>query len=66
MTQPDLFASASPVVAQTPIPEAWSDLPFFAEDWPRIAEVLARETRPILPSHERRFFALATTASMCR
>ena len=47
--------------ARSPVPPAWSDLPFFAEDWPRIAEALARETRPILPPDERRFFALATT-----
>ena len=59
--QPDLFAPASPVAAETPIPEAWADLSFFAEDWPRIAEALAQDPRPILPSHERRLFALATT-----
>ncbi|MBP1805574.1 uracil-DNA glycosylase [Rubellimicrobium aerolatum] len=61
-SQPDLFApSVSPVAEATPIPEAWADLPFFAEDWPRIAEALARDPRAILPPHERRFQALALT-----
>ncbi|WP_210527455.1 uracil-DNA glycosylase [Rubellimicrobium arenae] len=59
-SQPDLFASsATPNLS--PIPDAWANLPFFSEDWPRIAEALARDPRPILPSHERRFHALALT-----
>ena len=58
-SQPDLFApAASPVGSTTPVPPGWADLPFFSEDWPRISEVLSRETRPVLPSHERRFYAL--------
>ncbi len=59
-SQPDLFTpAASPVEGLTPIPPAWADLPFFSEDWPRIADALSRETRPILPLHERRFHALS-------
>lgn len=45
----------------SPIPEGWADLPFFSEDWPRIAEALAQDSRTILPPHERRFHALALT-----
>ena len=62
-SQPDLFAPALSTVAPdlSPIPEGWADLPFFAEDWPRIAEALARDSRQILPPHERRFHALALT-----
>ena len=62
-SQPDLFAPApsSDTPALSPIPEGWADLPFFAEDWPRIAEALARDPRQILPSHGRRFHALALT-----
>lgn len=60
-SQPDLFAPATPAADLSPVPPAWADLPFFAEDWPRIAEALGQDPRPILPSHERRFFALATT-----
>lgn len=59
MTQPDLFAAASPV--PSPIPAGWADLPFFTEDFPRIAEALARDGRLILPPHERRFNALVLT-----
>lgn len=59
MSQPDLFAPTGP--ALSPIPEGWADLPFFAEDWPGIAEALAADDRPILPSHDRRFHALALT-----
>ena len=42
-SQPDLFAPApsSAAPALSPIPKGWADLPFFAEDWPRIAEALA-------------------------
>lgn len=58
-SQPDLFPPGAP--ALSPVPPAWADLPFFAEDWPRIAAVLARESRPVLPPHERRFHALALT-----
>lgn len=57
--QPDLFAPAPSDLS--PLPPGWSDLPFFAEDWPRVAAALAADPRPILPSHERRFLALATT-----
>lgn len=62
-SQPDLFAPApsSKAPALSPIPEGWADLPFFAEDWPRIAEALVRDPRQILPPHERRFHALALT-----
>jgi uracil-DNA glycosylase len=59
-SQPDLFAPASSAVeGLSPVPQAWADLPFFADDWPRIADALSRETRPVLPSHERRFYALS-------
>ncbi len=40
---------------------AWADLPFFAEDWPRVATALATETRTILPPEDQRFAALART-----
>ncbi len=40
---------------------AWADLPFFAEDWPRVATALATETRTILPPEDQRFAALAHT-----
>ncbi|TNC63228.1 uracil-DNA glycosylase [Rubellimicrobium roseum] len=60
--QPDLFAPAAPAVEhQTPIPPGWADLPFFQDDWPRIAAALAQDPRPVLPAHERRFHALALT-----
>ncbi len=59
-SQPDLFAAA-PAAVPSPIPAGWADLPFFAEDWPRIAEALARDDRLILPAHEWRFHALALT-----
>ncbi|TNC52865.1 uracil-DNA glycosylase [Rubellimicrobium rubrum] len=59
-SQPDLFAPAtSAVEGQSPVPQAWEDLPFFADDWPRISDALSRETRPVLPAHERRFYALS-------
>lgn len=57
--QPDLFAPTAHL--STPIPPGWDDLPFFAEDWPRIAEALAADPRLILPPDERRFHALALT-----
>ena len=37
---------------------AWADLPFFADDWPRMAEALSVETRRILPPAPMRFAAL--------
>ncbi|KZY54189.1 uracil-DNA glycosylase [Sulfitobacter sp. KE29] len=37
---------------------AWAELPFFAEDWPRIAEQLAAETRVVLPPAPQIFAAL--------
>lgn len=58
-SQHDLSAPATP--ARSPIPEGWADLPFFAEDWPRIAETLSQDPRQILPPHGRRFHALALT-----
>jgi uracil-DNA glycosylase len=47
--------------ARSPIPRAWADLPFFHDLWPAVSSALARETRPILPAPDRRFFALETT-----
>ncbi len=44
------------------IPDAWAHLPFFAEDWPRIAAALAAETRIILPPEDQRFAALDIAA----
>jgi uracil-DNA glycosylase len=40
------------------IPASWAHLPFFAQDWPRIAAALATETRTILPPEPLRFAAL--------
>ena len=37
---------------------AWAELPFFAEDWPRIAKQLAAETRVVLPPAPQIFAAL--------
>jgi len=37
---------------------AWGALPFFAEDWPRIAQALADDPRQILPPAPQRFAAL--------
>ena len=45
----------------TPLPEAWADLPFWADDWPRIAQALAADPRTILPPAPLRFAALALT-----
>lgn len=39
----------------------WADLPFFAEDWPRISAVLSAEDRPVYPPANRRFHALERT-----
>lgn len=39
----------------------WADLPFFTEDWPRIAAALAAEARTILPPEPQRFAALQQT-----
>ena len=36
----------------------WAELPFFAADWPRIAEQLAAEQREILPPAPKIFAAL--------
>ncbi|KZZ30864.1 uracil-DNA glycosylase, partial [Sulfitobacter sp. HI0082] len=36
----------------------WAELPFFAADWPRIAEQLAAEPREILPPAPKIFAAL--------
>lgn len=40
---------------------AWSDLPFFKTDWPRLRTVLAAERRVILPPENLRFAALERT-----
>lgn len=40
---------------------AWADLPFFAEDWPRIEAVLDAENRSVLPPAHQRFAALRHT-----
>lgn len=64
-SQPDLFApqtsGTAGIPVPSPVPPGWADLPFFAEDWPRIAALLAEDGRQILPPHERRFHALALT-----
>lgn len=39
----------------------WSGLPFFSEDWPRIAAALAAETRKVLPPEPLRFSAFMHT-----
>ncbi|WP_204114164.1 uracil-DNA glycosylase [Shimia biformata] len=39
-------------------PAAWSHLPFFTDDMPRIAAALAADTREILPPDHQRFAAL--------
>ncbi len=41
------------------LPAQWADLPFFSEDWPRIAAAIAADPREILPPAPRRFAALA-------
>lgn len=41
------------------IPAGWNTLPFWAEDWPGIANALANEPAPILPPAPLRFRALA-------
>ncbi|HQY44247.1 MAG TPA: uracil-DNA glycosylase [Paracoccaceae bacterium] len=43
------------------IPAAWAHLPFFARNWPPLAEVIARDPRPILPPTACRFAALEQT-----
>ena len=40
---------------------AWAELPFFRDDWPRIAQALAGDPRTILPPEATRFAALART-----
>ncbi|WP_424942791.1 uracil-DNA glycosylase [Aliiroseovarius crassostreae] len=42
----------------TPIPEKWSDLPFFTENWPMIDAAIKADPREILPPDDRRFAAL--------
>lgn len=39
-------------------PNGWADLPFWTEDWPRIADLLAAEDTTILPPAALRFRAL--------
>jgi len=43
------------------IPQAWAQLPFFAESYPQIAATLAREVN-VLPPETLRFAALAAVA----
>ena len=43
-------------------PAAWADLPFFAEDWPRIARAITDEPRRILPPAPQIFAALEACA----
>ncbi|AZV78149.1 uracil-DNA glycosylase [Parasedimentitalea marina] len=43
------------------IPMGWSDLPFFAQDWPAIESVIAADTRQVLPPEPLRFAALDLT-----
>lgn len=44
------------------IPAHWDHLPFFAEDYPRIAKTIASDTREILPPAPQRFAALEACA----
>ncbi len=44
------------------LPERWGHLPFFTEDFPRIATALAEDTRQILPPEAQRFAALDACA----
>lgn len=44
------------------IPPAWSQLPFFSTDWPRIAATLDGEPRRILPPRDQIFAALDACA----
>jgi len=43
------------------IPKHWSDLPFFANDWPTIKNAIAADPRQILPPDHQRFAALDLT-----
>ncbi|MEP2531060.1 uracil-DNA glycosylase [Shimia sp.] len=43
------------------IPTNWAHLPFFRDDWPRIAKALRDDTRQILPPEHQRFQALDLT-----
>jgi len=42
-------------------PPGWADLPFFADDWPRVAAALRAETRPWAPAPAVLFRALDLT-----
>ncbi|NRB18515.1 MAG: uracil-DNA glycosylase [Rhodobacteraceae bacterium] len=42
-------------------PPGWSDLAFFAEDWPAIDAAIAADRRQILPPDHQRFAALQLT-----
>ncbi|WP_226621440.1 uracil-DNA glycosylase [Alloyangia pacifica] len=44
------------------LPARWGHLPFFTEEFPRIAAVLAEDTRQILPPEPQRFAALDACA----
>ncbi len=46
----------------TPVPAAWSHLPFFRDDWPKVQAALAADRRTILPPEEVRFAALERCA----
>ena len=39
----------------------WANLPFFAQDWPRISQTLASDQNPVLPPEAQRFQALQLT-----
>lgn len=43
------------------IPKHWSDLPFFANDWPTIKNAIAADPRQILPPDHQRFAAFDLT-----
>lgn len=40
------------------VPDAWAQLAFFSEDWPRISQAIAEDDRQILPPAHQRFAAL--------
>lgn len=48
--------------ADPQIPSAWSHLPFFTHDWPRLSALLASEPREVLPPSAQRFAALDACA----
>ncbi len=55
-------AATQPAATNLPAPPpGWADLPFFARDWPRIADRLAADPRPWQPAPDRLFRALTLT-----